>query len=110
MPEEISFDEASARIERNFLRRLATTAADDAVREVAGEIGAGRMRWSEAARSLAYGEALARMMAPVADDPDLLAPEAIAGWEADAHALIDTLDIAVDLPERAMESRIDRPS
>jgi hypothetical protein len=110
MPEQISFDEASARIERNFLRRLAGTAPDEAIREVADEIRSGRMRWSEAARSLAYGEALAQVMAPVVEDPKLLSPEAIAGWQDDAHALIDTLDIAVDLPDRAMESRIDRPS
>jgi hypothetical protein len=106
MSERISFDEAAARIERDFLRRLATTAPDEAIREAAGEILAGNIRWSEAARSRAYGEALAQVMTPVVEDPHLLAPDAIAGWQAEAHALIDTLGSAVDLPDHAVASRI----
>jgi hypothetical protein len=105
----MSFDDAAARIERDFLHRLATTAEDDAIREVAGEILAGRLRWSEAARSQAYGEALAQVMTPVVEDPRFLSPEAIAGWQADAHASIDALGSAVDLPDHAVSSRVGRP-
>jgi hypothetical protein len=109
MPEEISFDEAAARVERDFLRRLATTAKDDAVRELAGEILAGRIRWSEAARSHAYGEALAQVMAPVVEDPRFLSPEAIAGWQAEALASAESLGRVADLPDQATTSQIGRP-
>ena len=109
MPEEISFDEAAARVERDFLRRLAASAGDDAVRELAGEIRAGRIRWSEAARSYAFGEALAQMMTPVVENPELLSPDAIAGWQAEALASVETMGDVVGLPDPATTSRIGRP-
>jgi hypothetical protein len=40
-------------------------------------------------------------MAPVVEDPHLLTPDAIADWEADAHASLDTLECVVDLPDHA---------
>jgi hypothetical protein len=109
MPEEIPFDAAAARVERDFLRRLATTAQDDAVRELAGEILAGRIRWSEAARSHAYGEPLAQVMTPVVEDPRFLSPEAIAHWQAEAYAAAETLGQVAGLPDPAMTSQIGRP-
>jgi hypothetical protein len=90
MPDEASIDRAGARIEREFLTRLADSAGDDAIREMAGQILAGAMRWSEAARSHAYGEALAQMISPVVEDPELLSPEAIAEWQAEAEASFET--------------------
>jgi hypothetical protein len=101
MPEEISFDEAAARVERDFLRRLATSAPDDAVRELAGEIRAGRIRWSEAARSYAFGEALAQMMTPGVENPELLGPDAIAGWQAEALASAEAMGNVVGRPDAA---------
>jgi len=109
MPEEISFDEATAQVERDFLLRLATTAKDDAIRQLADDILAGRIRWSEAARSLAYGEALAQVMTPVVEDPQLLSPDAIAGWEAEARASIDGFGDVAGLPDEATTGRTGRP-
>ncbi len=99
MPEEISFDEAAARVEREFLQRLADTAKDDAIRDLAGQIMAGNIRWSEAARSWAYGEALAQAMEPLVENPQLLDPAAIADWEAEARACVDTLGDVAGLPD-----------
>ncbi|MEV6847124.1 hypothetical protein [Actinoplanes sp. NPDC051411] len=109
MPEEISFDEAAARVERDFLRRLAETAPDDAIRELAGELLAGRIRWSEAARSHAYGEPLAQVMTPVVEDPRFLDPDAIAHWQAEAYASAEALGRVAGLPDPAVASRIGRP-
>jgi hypothetical protein len=105
MPEEISFDEAVGHIERGLLRKLVADAEDEAVRELAGEILAGNISWSEAARSQAYGDVLAEMMAPLQTDPHLLSPQAIAGWDGDAHAFLTRLRedegiVVVDLPDR----------
>lgn len=91
MPEEMSFDEASYQVERGFLRRLAKDDGDPTIRELADEILAGNITWSAAARSAAYADALAETMEPIAEDPRLLSPEAVAGWERDARAFVATL-------------------
>jgi hypothetical protein len=106
MPEPIPFDQAAVRVEREFLRRLSTSAPDDAIRDMASEILAGRIRWSEAARSHAYGEALAQMITPVVEDPEILSPDALANWQAEALASAETMGDVVDLPDRATTSRI----
>jgi hypothetical protein len=104
--EEISFAEAAAHVERGFLRTLAASAPDEALRELAGEILAGNLTWSRAARSMAYGEVLARTMEPVVTDPRLLDDKAIEGWEREARAFIAGLGgqdgiVVTGLPERA---------
>jgi hypothetical protein len=48
-------------------------------------------------------------MTPVVENPEILSPDAIATWQAEALASAETMGDVVDLPDRATTTRIGGP-